>query len=737
MSWDIPIGTEFAGYRITGVLGRGGMSVVYTAEHVGLGRTVALKLLSASLAGDQSFRDRFGRESRLAATLDHANIIPIYDAGEAEGFLYIAMRHVEGYDLGTLLEQEGPLPLGQTLFYMEQVAGALDQAHEQGLIHRDVKPGNILIARPSDRVFLTDFGVVKEASSQGLTKTGYFLGTFAYAAPEQIEGRPVDARTDVYALGCVLYECLSGQPPFDAETEGSIIHAHLVEPPPRLTAKRPDLPIAINDVIATAMAKSMEDRYSSCGEFIRALRAVALGTVSAHQRSSQAPPTVQAAPETTLSPAVEAFPPPPAEATPPTAALEVPVSHPQREPLDSVPARRYRDRFGTRRSLIVLAVALAGAGALAGFLLTRGSGGGSHTPGRTIGMPESSAKPGAFPDAIESELVLAHIPSDIRPTCKRIASIAPGVFLRSVKCSQGASAGFVTYNRAHSGDSMRAYLLGKVADQRLRYPTKWACRDRRPAADEWLREGTQTHVEGPSRQAEGRVLCYENASTSSIVWTDTPTKLVASASRPVGDWSGLYSWWRTAAGPEKELGMSHVMKATGHYPDAIERELLLDHLPTGIRKTCVRSDAFDHDVFLRAVECSQGMTGMKVKYMYAHSGTAMKEFSNNQITRAGLNPPDPLAGTAGTCKDNVAAADTWVRSDDIIHLERLTRSSEGRVLCYVAAGDAVIEWTDTPTGIYAVASRPAGERRALYAWWRGKAGPGALEMTSMQGSMTP
>src|SRR5712691_1482440 len=283
MSWDIPIGTEFAGYRITGVLGRGGMSIVYAAEHLGLGRTVALKVLAASLAHDESFRERFVRESKLAATLDHPNIIPIYDAGEAEDCLYIAMRHVEGGDLGTLIKKEGPLALGQTIFFVEQVAGALDQAHSQGLVHRDVKPANILIARPSDRVYLTDFGVVKQTATPGLTKTGYFLGTFAYAAPEQIERKPIDGRTDIYALGCMLYECLSGDPPFDAETEASMLHAHLVEPPPKLTKKRPDLPQAINDVIGTAMAKAKEDRYPTAGELVRALRAVALGTTGVRE----------------------------------------------------------------------------------------------------------------------------------------------------------------------------------------------------------------------------------------------------------------------------------------------------------------------------------------------------------------------------------------------------------------------------------------------------------------------
>ncbi|MGB2953921.1 MAG: serine/threonine-protein kinase [Gaiellaceae bacterium] len=378
MSWDIPIGTEFAGYRITSVLGRGGMSVVFAAEHATLGRTVALKLLSPALAADESFRERFARESQLAATLDHPNIIPIYDAGEAEGFLYIAMRHVDGQDLGSLLEQEGPLSLPQTLFYIEQVAAALDHAHEQGLVHRDIKPANVMIAKPSDRVYLTDFGVAKQTSTAGLTKTGYFLGTFEYAAPEQIEGRPVDGRTDQYALGCVLYECLSGEPPFEAKTEASVIHAHLVEPPPKVTAKRSDLPFGINDVVTTAMAKSKEDRYSSCGDLTRALRSIALGTVASERSVAPAGATVQASSGTVLS-------------KPGTAEAESVAA----EPPPTAPRPRRTFTFSGRR-LVAFAVlaALVIGGAVAAVVLLTGSGSGKSssansgggTPSHTTGM---------------------------------------------------------------------------------------------------------------------------------------------------------------------------------------------------------------------------------------------------------------------------------------------------------------------------------------------------------------
>jgi serine/threonine protein kinase len=270
------IGAEVAGYRIEALLGRGGMSVVYLAEHLRLGRKVALKLLASVLSEDEGFRDRFVRESRRAAELDHPNIVPIYDAGEADGQLYIAMRYVEGCDLKTLIGRDKRLSTGRTLYILEQVASALDTAHDHDLIHRDVKPANILIAEPSEMVYLADFGVVKHTASRGLTKTGFFIGTVDYAAPEQIEGLPVDARTDVYALGCVLYECLVGKAPFDREGEVAVMHAHLVEPPPTLTTLRPDLPKSLNRVIASAMAKSKDERYNTCEELIAAARSAAL-----------------------------------------------------------------------------------------------------------------------------------------------------------------------------------------------------------------------------------------------------------------------------------------------------------------------------------------------------------------------------------------------------------------------------------------------------------------------------
>jgi hypothetical protein len=274
MGSDRRTGTELGGYRLGEPLGRGGTSVVYRAEHVRLGRPAAMKLLSAAV-GEADFRERFLRESQLAAALDHPSIVPVYDAGEAEdGLLYIAMACVEGSDLKTVLAAEGKLPLRRTLRVVGQIGAALDAAHARGLVHRDVKPANILVAE-GDRAYLSDFGVAKELASNGTTRTGSFVGTIDYCAPEQIEGRAVDGRTDVYALACVLYECLAGTPPFSRPSEVAVLNAHLHAPPPKLTRAAPEIPPALESVIEKALSKSPLDRYPTCGDFLAAARAAA------------------------------------------------------------------------------------------------------------------------------------------------------------------------------------------------------------------------------------------------------------------------------------------------------------------------------------------------------------------------------------------------------------------------------------------------------------------------------
>ena len=284
---DLQPGTEFAGYRIVNTLGRGGMAVVYLAEHDFLQRKVALKVLAPQLAEDERFRERFVRESRLAASLDHPNVVPIYEAGATGGDLFIAMRYVEGTDLRTLLAESGALDPSRAVSICRQVAAALDAAHEQGLVHRDVKPGNVLVARArgseaGEHVYLSDFGLTKRSASEsGVTGTGQFVGTLDYAAPEQFQGGTPDARTDVYSLGCVLFECLTGRPPFRAENDAGLMYAHLQEQPPSVAADRPELPKEIDAVIARAMAKAAGDRQPSAGVLAaEAARALHVGVPS-------------------------------------------------------------------------------------------------------------------------------------------------------------------------------------------------------------------------------------------------------------------------------------------------------------------------------------------------------------------------------------------------------------------------------------------------------------------------
>jgi serine/threonine-protein kinase len=324
---EISIGSVLAGYRVEGLAGEGGMGRVYRATQMGLNRQVALKLIMPELATEPDFRARFERESRLTASIEHPNVIPVYEAGDAEGQLFIAMRWVEGTDLRSVIMTEGRLEADRAIGIVEQVAAALDAAHSGGLVHRDVKPANVMLTRAhgQEHVYLTDFGLTKRAGSgTALTRTGAFVGTPDYMPPEQIKGERADARTDVYALGCLLFHALTGRTPYDRDTEVAKMYAQLHDEPPSAAEAVPGTPFALDAVIARALAKDADERYLSAGDLGRAARAALTGKDPSQPERSLA--TGLAAPPTELSPA--ASPPPDATAaTPapgPTAATPPP-----------------------------------------------------------------------------------------------------------------------------------------------------------------------------------------------------------------------------------------------------------------------------------------------------------------------------------------------------------------------------------------------------------------------------
>jgi serine/threonine protein kinase len=410
MATRIEVGSTFAGYRIESVLGRGGMGVVFKAEQTELGRKVALKVIAPELASDPVFQERFRRESKLAASIEHPNAIPIYEARIADQeTLYLVMRYVDGVDLSTMIQREGPLDPARAARIVEQVAGALDEAHARGLVHRDVKPGNVIVEsrRGGEQAYLTDFGLTKRADeTSGVTKTGHWVGTFDYASPEQIQGKRVDARCDVYSLGCLLFQGLTGRVPFEREADVAKLYAHLNDEPPVPSTIEGAVPPELDRVVARAMAKDRGARFQSAGDLGRAAVASAAGeavtlpertvaTGEAAPISTPAEATPVSAPETEAT--IPAMEPPtsPAEPPPTTVAEEPPTRRiPPGPPAEAAPARVQR---GGRRNLVIAGVAgLAAVGVAAALVLGGGDGGDEGqiiTPGGGDG-DQTGAGPG-------------------------------------------------------------------------------------------------------------------------------------------------------------------------------------------------------------------------------------------------------------------------------------------------------------------------------------------------------
>jgi len=505
------IGTVFAGYRIEGICGRGGMSIVYRAQNPRLGNTVALKLLTPELAEDETFRERFVRESRIAASIPHPHIIPIYDAGDAEGVLYIAMRYVDGPELKALARSRELSP-ARALDLAGQVAGALDAAHERGLIHRDVKPANILIepgGRGDDHAYLTDFGLTKHVeSSSGITGSGHFVGTIDYMAPEQIEGRDVDARVDVYALACLLFECLAGAPPFRRDTEVAVLWAHMRDEPPALSAVRPELGEGADDVLRRGLAKDPAERPPSCGELVSEVR----------QELGESGATLVGVPSRGSAATVRAGRP-----------------------------RRARRTGIDRRRLAAAAVAglLIGAGVASAVLLP--GRGGSTTQTRVLRQVKTTK--------VTESFLRPLIPLPVR-ACRRAPKLTKDVF-ETFTCEPGHGVDSVQYS-LFRGDG----LMTTQFDRRLTahgipvvagaFTSGGDCSIGENAAGYWVRRNRRgghasSSLSPPSPQIRGAFLCYHDQHRGWIEWTDARHLVysVASGRNPVR----LYEWWAEQGGP--------------------------------------------------------------------------------------------------------------------------------------------------------------------------------------------
>ncbi len=647
---DLSAGTEFASYRIERPIGRGGMSVVYLGEHEWLQRKVALKVLAPQLAEDDRFRERFIRESRLAASLDHPNVIPIYEAGASGGDLFIAMRYVEGSDLRTLLQGEGALDPARAIAIVRQAAAALDAAHDQGLVHRDVKPGNVLLARArgtedTEHVYLSDFGLTKRsASDSGVTGTGQFVGTLDYAAPEQFQGGTPDARTDVYSLGCVLYECLTGRPPFRSDNDAALMYAHLQEPPPAVTAIEPGLPHEIDRVVATAMAKAPADRYPSAGVLAReASRALGIGT----------------------------------EAT------------------EGGPEKR----SVLRRLLPAIA---AGVALVVGILAASLFQGDQPLPDAD-GSPTSpfaSSSPTVPPTfrtveralTAEEELLLTYIPGEVGEECLPLDRGEPLHGERaSLVCRTEDLE--VLYQLFQTRDEMDEALQVNVNNKRA------------PDGD----CATQTLAVGPytvGNEPSGRVLCYTiernsqpgifgsgNAPNQShIEWTDDNTSIYAHALRnDLGDLS-LYEWWITSSGP--------IVPGAGDAPTEKDR-------PPGTTRSVLGDGSYLASpargcAGFPGVDCATHIDGDRYTQVLsdtseiAETGSVLLQKPDAVIfspVRGYCFEPEELGGGG----DSRPAAYAWTSKGDEFRFERV-----GGGRCAGPQKLSTGAWTGVPDGLIAV-----------------------------------
>jgi len=475
------------------------------------------------------------------------------------------MRYVEGSDLRTILRRDGPLGVGRTIFILDQIASALDAAHDKDLIHRDVKPSNILVAEPSEHVYLTDFGVAKQTTAPDLTRTGMFIGTVDYAAPEQIEGLALDRRTDVYALGCVLYECLAGRPPFDREAEVAVMHAHLTTPPPKLTDVQPELPKELDRVIAKAMAKSRDERFATAPELVDAAQAAIVNRrstgaqpVEEHVEEPKAPPVeAREAPSAPPTPEPAAEPAPaPAEPAPvapaaaePVGAVAAPAMAAAAETPDgsapAPPSRGGRAPGWIATAVLVAAAALASG--LVAYLVARDDGGSnaaSTTP--TVTTTGTGTGTSTTP-AVAPASLAALVPGQLWKDCAVQNQPNPGA-IESAVCVQSDD---LSVQNPPDRWEISIYPNGQTLE--AAYTAAREAAGVKPGGrcdgTSWGGSGPWVHSGTPPKPG-GERFCYFDGDEAVIVWTHkklgqpTHRDMLAIAREGGTDHAGLFTWWR-------------------------------------------------------------------------------------------------------------------------------------------------------------------------------------------------
>jgi len=687
-------------YEIRDELGRGGFGRVYLADDLRLDREVAIKVLRQSDDFTDTDYQRFRREINIAARLSHPNVVTVYDGGDHEGLSYLVMRYVEGHDLRKELKN-GPLPTARLVSVIEQIAGALDYAHGLGLVHRDVKPGNILCEEQSDRVYLADFGIsrpVDQSTEEQLTQAGLGPATFYYAAPEQLRtGQRIDARTDIYALGCVLYECLTAGRPFEGKI-GAVIGAHLHEPPPRVTDVRRDLSQHWDDVVARAMAKVPGDRYGRCGELAEAVatlsptgaratyvdeRALA-HTVAKHAPSSRTsradtPRTSEPPPPRAPAPHERAVhhSPRPVNARPDTQRFRATEVRPASPPVRRPPRSTARGRW----TFLLLFLALA---AMAAWLfwpnLSAALGGGAQQdPPPEVAAEQEPAEPEERGLDDDQRQLLETVGVFSAEDCQSPQRPRFDGVRTAISCGNGEQTPTRVVYRAFDDETARDAAFEELSAGR---PSTADCR-------------TGQSVRHPYRNAsgEGQVLCVVAGGEAGITWTVPGQPIMGSSRLDTDTLADLYGWW----------------------------DGLVDRDPGDRLPECPQDQGLIDRGALDAVQCqlTGGVATIASNAQFA--GVAeMDAWYDEVATDARDNRLQELreGGDASVCAGLGVGDQRWTGGLAPWAID----GADGRLLCFTNESDLnVVFWTDNTTAIGSVAVSPAasGPLDQLVVEWAG------------------